>query len=145
MTRIVGMPKQSGIGSGLTGTVRVIGVPALLAKLRGVQVYSRLELGKLDMAIALHVAERARNNINSITGNLASGTKAKKLGSYTWEVTSSSLDGTVADKNSKEYAGFVENGTSNMEARYYMRDAWVATRPEVQVGLMRIAKLIEAI
>lgn len=143
MTSFSGRPSQTGLS--VTSAVKVLGVPEVLAKLRGAQSVSRLELGKLNMNLALHMRSKAVDNIHSITGNLAQGTKVVKIGFYSWEVTSSSLEGGVSEKNQKEYAGFVENGTSRMAPRYYMRRAWQGVQPEAAAGLYRIGKLIEAL
>ena len=121
------MPKQVGrgiTGGGVRSGIQIVGIPEAIAKLTTADKVIRLELGQLAADAALNMEREAKNNINSITGNLESGTYAQKVGSYTWEVISSSLEGDNPEKNGKQYAGFVENGTSNMAPRYLSISRW---------------------
>ena len=133
---------QTGVRGGVVGGFTIIGLPEVIAKLEGVGRVCRIYLGVIMRENAMLLESQARANIHSLTGNLASGTKAHKLGPYTWEVSSSSLDGDVSSKNTKEYAGFVENGTQYMEGQFYMQRAY----DQVQVTLAASVKaLAEAI
>lgn len=148
----VGVIRSSSGGAvrgGRVGTggisVRIIGVPELIAKLTAINRVARIGLGKLNHEAANGIVERAQAGVNSITGNLASGIKATQSGPYSWEVTASSRDGNVGEKNSKEYAGYVEYGTSKMSARPYLRPAVTGARPVIVAGLTAIARWIEAL
>lgn len=136
-------------GHGVVSNVRVFGVEECLIKLGLVNKVARIHLGYLAHASAENVAERARENIYKPgnTGNLASGTKAEQEGPYMWTVTSSSMEGDVAEKNSYEYASYVEFGTSTTGTDYpsfaYMTRAYNETLPEVVAALKIIGETLE--
>lgn len=134
---------QIGPRQGVLGGFHVLGLPEAIAKLTGVGRIARISLGITMREAAQLMESQARANIHSLTGNLASGTKAYQVGSYSWMVSSSSLDGDVAEKNNKEYAGFVENGTQYMEGQFYMKRAFDATQAGLNAKLVIIAREIE--
>lgn len=139
MARVIGLPKQTGARGGVLGGVQVLGVREAIAALVGAGRIARISVGLLVHNSAESMAQRARDNIHDISGNLSSGTRAEQTGPYQWSVISSSLEGDVSEKNEKEYAGFVEFGTTKMAPRYYMTRAYQETRPEVDAQLKVIA------
>lgn len=148
----VGVVRTSGgavVRGGRVGTggisVRILGIPELIAKLTAINRIARIGLGQLNHETADNVVKAAQGNIHSITGNLASGVKAEQSGPYNWNVTASSRDGNVGEKNTKEYAGYVEYGTSKMSARPYLRPAVQQARPGVIAGLTALARWIESV
>lgn len=152
MPRFMGVPKQ--IGTGITGGgvrsgVKIIGIPEAVAKLVNADKVIRLELGALVADAALNMEREAKANINSITGNLEAGTYAQKVGSYSWEVVSSSLEGDNPEKNGKQYAAFVEYGTSTTGTSYpsfaYMRRAYNDVQPLVNAELKILAARISTL
>ena len=155
MTRFIGKPKQFGgiIGrkggaGGIGANVRVLGIPAAVAKLKGVDSVVRLQLGLLTLAAAEHMAADAREFAPSETGNLRSGIKVEKLAPYNYQVTSSSQDGddpAGIGKNNYEYAPFVEYGTKYMDGFFYMTRAYEEVKPLVAVELKVLAKKLEAL
>lgn len=130
-------------GGGIGGGVRVLGIDTAIAELRGVDAAVRLKLGLLMYQAAKDTEAAAKGNIHNVTGNLSEGTQAQKLGPYTWNVSSSSLDGGVSEKNDKEYAPYVEFGTSRMEPRFYLSTALDTVLPLVQAELVAMAAEIE--
>lgn len=145
MARLIGVPKQTGVGGGVRGTMQVLGVPEALIKLGLVNKIARIELGFLAAASARNMTQRAILYCPKITGNLASSIKTIQVAPYTHEVTAASRDGTNPDKNGKEYAGFVEFGTSKMSGRFFMRRAYAETQPEAVAGLALIGRRLEAL
>lgn len=153
MPSVVGFPKTIGKGfAGKKGTgggavfsnVQIIGIPEAIRKLTGKAAYAKLQLGLLNRGAAEHMKNLAVEYCPYVTGNLKSGIKVEKNGSFDWTVSASSMEGTVGEKNWYEYAHFVENGTSKMAPRFFMQRAWVETRPLVDVELALLAKRIEA-
>jgi HK97 gp10 family phage protein len=143
MARVIGKPSQTGLS--VTGGIQVLGVREAIAALEGAGRIARISVGLLVHNAAESMAERARENIHNVTGNLESGTRAEQGGPYYWNVISSSLEGddpSGTGKNQKEYAGFVEFGTSKMSPRFYMTRAYADTRPEVVAELQVIASEI---
>lgn len=108
---------------------KVIGAPELIAKFRAINQIAARDLGLIMFRSAQFMVKTAIANCPVITGNLASSIKAGKLGVYSWEVTASSLEGNIPEKNTKEYANFVEEGTSKMAGRWFMKRAFAATEP----------------
>lgn len=156
MARVYGVPKAApGLGGRRMGTggghavgsnVRVVGVQEALIKLGLVNKVARIHLGMLSRVTAQSVEERAKQYVPVETGNLKSGISSHQVGPYTWQVIASSLEGADpagVGKNSYEYAGFVEFGTSKMAPRRFMTQAWNETTPEVRVGLQWIARELE--
>jgi phage protein, HK97 gp10 family len=141
MARLYGVAKSTGVGGGVLSNVRIVGVEQLIAKLNLVANVARLELGLLTKGAAEHMENAARENAPSVTGNLKSGIKTSRgAGPYNWEVTASTLDGTVAEKNQKEYAGYVEFGWSgHPEPEHFMTNAYAETMPIVYSDLQIIA------
>ena len=142
MARLYGVPKQTGVGGGVISGVTIVGIPQLLAKLGLVSKVARLELGLLTRGAAFHMYELALQNVPEITGNLKSGIAIEKGGPYAWAVSASSQAGSDPagiGKNNKEYAGFVEFGTSKMAPRHFMTNAYRATTPIVASDLQIIA------
>lgn len=142
MARIYGVPKPAA-GGGVAANVTIVGIPALLAKLGLVSKVARLELGLLTRGAAFHMYEAALRNVPVITGNLKSGIAIEKQPApYAWGVTASSVAGNDPQglgKNAKEYAGFVEFGTSKMAPRHFMTSAYQETTPIVYSDLKLIA------
>jgi HK97 gp10 family phage protein len=145
MPRLVGRPRQLGARGGVGANVRILGVSRALAKLGLVSKVARLEMGLLAAGAANHMFQRAQFYCPTITGNLRSGINLTKLGAYTYQITASSREGTNPAKNDKEYAGFVEYGTSKMGGRFFMRRAYEETRPLVASDLILIARKLEAL
>jgi HK97 gp10 family phage protein len=141
MARLYGVPKSTGVGGGVLGNVRIVGVEQLIAKLNLVANVARLELGLLTKGAAEHMENLAKANVPTVTGNLQSGIKTTKgAGPYNWEVTASSLDGTIGEKNTKEYAGYVEFGWSGHPTpEHFMTNAYAETSPIVYSDLQIIA------
>jgi HK97 gp10 family phage protein len=141
MARLYGVPKSAGVGGGVIGNVRIVGVEQAIAKLNLVANVARLELGLLTKGAAEHMENAARENAPEVTGNLKSGIKTTKgAGPYQWEVTASTLDGNVAEKNQKEYAGYVEFGWSGHPTpEHFMTNAYAETSPIVYSDLQIIA------
>lgn len=149
MARFYGVPKQVAPRGGVTSSVKLVGVPQLLAKLRAVNTICAAELGLLTMGVADKVYKEALENVPTVTGNLKTGIKLEKGGvAYNWTVSASSVAGTDpagVGKNKKEYAGFVEFGTSKMAPRSYMTKAWGVAAPLGREGLQVIASKLEAL
>jgi HK97 gp10 family phage protein len=141
MARLYGVPKSTGVGGGVLGNVRIVGVEQLIAKLNLVASVAHLELGLLTKGAAEHMENAARENAPSVTGNLKSGIKTTKgAGPYNWEVSASTLDGDIGEKNQKEYAGYVEFGWSGHPApEHFMTNAYAETSPIVYSDLQIIA------
>jgi HK97 gp10 family phage protein len=145
MARFIGVPKQLGSRGAVGANVRVIGVPEALIKLGLVNKIARIELGFLAHASGKAMEGRTAFYCPVITGNLRSSIKLTHTGPYSWFVSVASREGDVASKNDKEYAGFVEFGTSRMAPRFFMRRAYEETRVEAVVGLSIIARRLEAL
>jgi HK97 gp10 family phage protein len=141
MARLYGVAKQTGVGGGVLSNVRVVGVEQLIAKLNLVANVARLELGLMTKGAAEHMENLAKANVPVETGNLQSGIKTTKgAGPYQWEVSASSLDGNIGEKNQKEYAGYVEFGWSGHPApEHFMTNAYEETMPIVYSDLKIIA------
>lgn len=132
-------------GRGIGGGVQVIGVDELIAKLIRMRAFARLETGYLTMRAAIMVQQEAKSRVPIESGNLQSGIGIGKLGSYTWEVSAASTAGSVPEKNNKEYAAFVEFGTSKMAARPFMRPAYAAVLPLVNAQLKALGERLVSI
>jgi len=132
---------------GIGTRVQIFGVEECLIKLAQVNKVARIELGYLAHKSAEMIRDQAKENINDQTGNLSSGTKAEQQGPYNWAVTSSSMEGDIPEKNSYEYAGYVEYGTSKTGHSYpsfaYMTRAYQATLPDIMAGLRVIGAHLE--
>ncbi len=142
MAILRGLPKLIERGPA-TSNVRVLGVPQAIAKLEAVKNYARLELGYTAFATAAIVETKAKEYVPVITGNLRSGIHTNHVGPYAYEVTASSLAGDVAEKNTKEYAGFVEFGTSKMAPRLFLTRAYRDGYPYAVGRLKALAARIE--
>jgi HK97 gp10 family phage protein len=141
MARLYGVAKSTGVGGGVLSNVRIVGVEQLIAKLNLVANVARLELGLLTKGAAEHMENSAKANVPVATGNLQSGIKTTRgAGPYNWEVTASSLDGNIGEKNQKEYAGYVEFGWSGHPTpEHFMTNAYAETMPIVYSDLQIIA------
>jgi HK97 gp10 family phage protein len=141
MARFYGVAKSTGVGGGVLSNVRIVGVEQLIAKLNLVANIARLEMGLTCAGAANHMEALAKANVPKVTGNLASGIKTTKgAGPYNYEVTASSLDGNIGEKNTKEYAGYVEFGWSGHPTpEHFMTNAYAATMPIVYSDLQIIA------
>jgi HK97 gp10 family phage protein len=150
MARIIGVPKptiglpsRGAASGGVTANVKIIGVEQLIAKLGLVANVARLELGLETRGAALRMYQMAQANVPVITGNLKSGISVEHMGPYSWAVTASSLAGNISPKNQKEYAAWVEFGTSKMRGRHFMTTAYQETAPIVAADLKLIAAKLE--
>jgi len=153
MARFIGLPHRTGAGvlgktggsGAITAKVRILGVTQALAKLRGVDSVARLNLGLMMKGAAEFIEKRAKENLapHHVTGNLESGIKTQKVASYSYNVTASSRDGDVQDKNWYEYAPFVEEGTSHMPGVHFMARAYEDVKPLVAVELKAMASKLE--
>jgi HK97 gp10 family phage protein len=143
MARIIGVPRQLGPRGSVGSRVRIIGIPEAKIKLGLVSKVARLELGLLAAGAANRMMTLAKFYCPEITGNLKSSIKLLKLGSYTYQITAASREGNNPEKNNKEYAGFVEFGTSKMAPRFFMRQAYQETVPVVIADLNFIARKLE--
>jgi len=143
MARFIGKPSSS--AAGVASKVRVLGLPQALAKLKGVDSVVRLDLGLAMKGAAEFMERKAKENLapHRVTGNLEQGIKTQKVASYSYNVTASSMDGSVAEKNWYEYADFVEEGTSFMEGVHFMRDAYEDVKPLIAIELQAIARKLE--
>lgn len=140
MPRFYGVPKAS--GGAVVANVRIVGIPEAIRALTGKDAEAKLSLGALNRTAALAIEAKAKAYCPVITGNLQSSIHSEKMGVYDWEVVASSLEGDIAEKNWYEYAVFVENGTSAMAPRYFMRRAYEEVQPTVALGLAAIARRI---
>jgi len=134
------------ISGGVTGTragFTVLGIPETIAKLTGVAAVVRLQLGQIMAGAAIVMESQAKAHVPVVTGNLRSGIHRVKTGSYSHEVVASSLAGSNGEKNDKEYAGYVENGTSAMAGRFFMQKAYEDTLPVVKAEVVALAATIE--
>jgi HK97 gp10 family phage protein len=141
MARLYGVPKPAA-GGGVSSGVTIVGIPQLLAKLAAVQNVARLELGLLTRGAAFHMFELAQQKVPFVTGNLKSGITIEKGGPYAWSVSASSQAGSDpagVGKNQKEYAGYVEFGSSHNIPRFFMTEAYRETQPIVASDLQIIA------
>jgi HK97 gp10 family phage protein len=145
MASFAGVPVQSGVGGGVASNVTIIGIRELAAKLALVNRIAHAELGLMMKGVADHMYKAAKEHVPVVTGNLQQGIQMENAGPYNWSVSASSLAGHVAEKNSKEYAGFVEFGTSKMAPRSFMTTAYAETGPIVQSNLVRVAARLEAL
>jgi HK97 gp10 family phage protein len=143
MALIRGLPKQT--GGAVAGNVRVLGVQQAIAKLESVKRFAQLELGFTVTATAAIMETRAKEYVPVITGNLKSSIKTERVGPYDSVVTASSLEGNVEEKNDKEYAGFVEFGTSKMAGRFFMTKAWRESYPYAVGQLQALAARIQSL
>jgi HK97 gp10 family phage protein len=145
MARVYGKPVQLGPRGAVGSSVRVVGVEQAIAKLNTAVRYAKLELAYTTTATAAIVETAAKQNVPTISGNLQSGIKTKKVGPYDSIVTASSREGDVPEKNNKEYAGFVEFGTSKMRPRYFMKRAWAQAYPYAANRLQVLARKLESL
>jgi hypothetical protein len=84
----------------------------------------------------------AQEKVPVITGNLKSGIAIEKGGSYAWAVSASSQAGSDPGgmgKNKKEYAGYVEFGSSHNVPRFFMTESYRETSVIVASDLKLIA------
>lgn len=154
MVRFIGKPRFTGgpIGRGggvgaVTSRVRVVGVPKALAKLKGVQSVVRLDLGLMTKGAAEHMENLAIQYAPERTGNLKSGIHSEKVASYSYIVVASSRDGEVPEKNTYEYAPFVEYGFHAggrfIPGQFFMTRAYNDTKPLVAIELQALARKLE--
>jgi HK97 gp10 family phage protein len=139
-----------------TATIKVIGVPQAIAKLKLVGSVAGREVGFVVRSSAVGVVDKARANVHSssniysedyaYTDNLkygiqvtATGGRAGGLGVYTQAVSASSRAG-GADR---EYAQFEEEGTSDTPAHPYLRPALNQQVPETAALLKVMAATLE--
>lgn len=141
--RTGGLIGRAGGAGSIRSSVRVYGVPQAIAKMKGVDGAIRLDLGQLMVAAAKFIEKRAKEYVPKLTGNLESGIKLQKIASYSYNVTASSRDGDNPDKNSYEYAPFVEKGTSHMAGRFFMQRAFEDVKPLVAVEMKVLKARIE--
>jgi len=143
MAVIRGLPKQTGLT--VTGDVHVLGVQAAIAKLQSMKRFAQLELGFTVTATAAIMETRAKELVPKITHNLEHGIKTQHIGPYDSIVAASSMDGDVEAKNKKEYAAFVEFGTSKMAPRRFMTNAWRDSYPFAVGRLQSLAARIQSL
>jgi len=145
----LGMPKRPGgaTGSSVISKVAVYGVEECLIKLAAVNKVARIELGYLSHKSAEIIQEKAKHNIHPVTGNLETGVTIAHPAPYVWTIEASSMAGGVPEKNSYEYASFVEFGTSTTGHGYpsygFMRRAYAETLPDIMVALKNIGEHLE--
>jgi HK97 gp10 family phage protein len=133
--------------SGRVG-VKVLGVEELLAKLVRINTIARLEVGFLMKGAAKYLEETAIEMAPIRTGNLKTSIHATQVAPYTHIVRADTRTGSDPGgegKSSYEYAGYVEFGTSKMDARPFMQPAVQETVPFIYSGLQAIAARIEAL
>lgn len=143
MAKFIGVPTQRG-GAVVSGA-RIVGIPQAINKLVNTERAARVQLGALASNAAKNMENQAREHCPVITGNLRSSIKSYQVAPYSWEVTASSREGDVPEKNGKEYAGFVENGTSKMSPRYFMRSAYNDVQPLVNAEIKAMAARISVL
>ena len=85
---------------------------------------------------ARQVEEIARANVPVDTGALQAGINAVQMGVLHWRVIASSMDG-GADR---EYANFVEEGTSKMDPQPYLQPALDDVELDYFTDMARIAE-----
>jgi HK97 gp10 family phage protein len=133
--------------SGAAGHLKVYGVTETIRKLQLVGSMAGLQLGHLVFVAAQVMKERAEDYVPVVTGNLKTGIKGPvKVGKYDWIVTASSEAGTDPkgkNKNQKEYAHFVEFGTSKMSGRFFMAAAALDAEAMIRLELPVMARSLE--
>jgi HK97 gp10 family phage protein len=107
------------VGSGIT----VQGVPQAIRKMQLVGTVANRGVGAITRETAKIVWQRARARVPVESGNLKSGIIVTKTGLNTWAVLASSRLGNKPAKNSREYAQFVEYGSSGRPTQPFMRPA----------------------
>lgn len=129
-------------GAGAFGTVQVLGVPAAIAKFKLVGSVAGRETGLIVYRSAFETAALARSTVHVVSGHLQRGIQAVKLGTYSWAVSASSVDG-GADK---EYAAYEEFGWSGLPGGHpYLRPAFAVQQGAVRVKLELLARRLEAL
>lgn len=83
---------------------------------------------------ARSIEDVAKANVPILTGALHDGINAVQVGVLHWQVLASSMDG-GADR---EYAGFVEEGTSRSPAQPFLGPAVDDVEPEFFADMARI-------
>lgn len=130
-------------------TVDRSSVLATIEKLKLVGSQAGLQIGHLVYEAGITMKTMAEARVPVITTNLKTGIKGPiKAGLYDWIVTAASKDGTDptgVGKNQKEYAPYVEFGTSKMAGRFFMAaaalDAEALIRAELPIIAQRIQRL----
>lgn len=140
---VSGATRAGGISSaaGARSTVKIYGVPEALAKLVQVRQVVYRDIGLIIYRGAQNTVKIAKTKITPHSGNLQKGIKAEKRGAYTWAITASSVDG----GSNREYAGYVEFGTSKMTPRPYLRPALAESRKGVVRDLNLLARKLEVL
>jgi HK97 gp10 family phage protein len=123
--------------------VQVLGLPAAIAKLRLIGGATSRRLGYILYATAQRVESVAKEKVPVESGNLESGISTTKLGIYDWVVVAASTAGNIEGKNTKEYAAFVEYGTSKMAAEPFMRPAAAKGREYLVSNVRLLATALE--
>lgn len=123
--------------------MRVYGVNEAVAKFRLVGGFASRRVGYIVYATAQRVRTVGRQLVPKKSRNLEAGIQLVKAGPYNWGVVASSRMGNVSEKNQKEYAGFVEHGTSKMAARPFMRPAATQARVYAASQFQLLAREIE--
>lgn len=135
------------LGPKTFGNIKVYGVQDMIAKLKLVGSRAGLEVGNLTYRAAGEMYRAAVTYVPTITTNLQTGIKGPvKVGKYDWIVTVASMDGTDPkgkNKNQKEYAHFVEFGTSKMTGRYFMAAAAADAEAFIRINMPFIAQRIQ--
>jgi HK97 gp10 family phage protein len=133
-------------GTGIAGgQVQVLGAREAIAYFSGLGSRVALLTGHTTYELAQFIQKRAKELVPKETHNLETGINIEKAAVYTWSVVASSMEGTDpagTGKDEKEYANYVEFGTSKMDARPYMRPAFAAAKPIAAAKLKALAKTI---
>jgi HK97 gp10 family phage protein len=123
------------------GGVQVVGVPELIAKLNAMNTIARVEVGYMMSQAAAFITMAAIDFAPERTGNLKTSIQPAKIGPYTWVIVADTTTGSdpgQESKNSYEYAGYVEYGTSRTPAQPFMA-------PAVQLGNAEVAASLAAL
>jgi len=129
-------------------SIRVLGVEELVAKLYAINRIANLRVGVALAHAAHEIEQNAIDNAPEETGNLKTSIHASKLGVNSWQVIADTTTGTDPGgegKNSYEYAGYVEYGTSRTPAQPFMGPAVEDGQNTLWLDLQEIAAAIEAL
>lgn len=128
------------------GGVQVFGAKEIAAKLAKINKVARIYVGYYVGDAALTITTAAIDLAPMRTGNLKTSIHPAKLGSYDWIAYADTTTGTDPGgegKNTYDYAGFVEFGTSRTPAQPFMRPATAIGLTKLRAELQVLARALE--